>query len=1343
MSTLYVSTDLEQLAAQLCKRLDAGESGGHVFLPTTIIVPNRNIKKWLQLYLARHRDIAINLRIQYLENSLWDMLQALTTFSTPAPLEALEHERYRLLLLSVFLNSKLEGDLAPLKALLGVQDEFNGAAAVPSRKFYRSAWELADQLARLIREYEYHRQDELIQRWLSDACGIVKGTREERDLERCQRALFRLLAAESSGLRDRLSAASNRTFKTLPQYANEVMSRPLKAREDWPEHLRARPVHIFGIPLMSAYHVRVLHWLGTRLDLCIYHPNPLAARILSRPDSWGEDLLALRGAADKFRSAQSTAESIDLDEPDVKLLKDWGRAGAESLWRLGDLLDGPDPFTLDVLAVAPTSTRGRKPTVLARFQDDMLNRSGETKGRAQDTSLQIIACPGQVREVETVCQSIIGNMVRDASLKLTDIAILVPNMNSYRPVIQAVFDREACTIPYNLCEHNAASSSVFGQALLGMLDMALESFNRTRVFEVLLNPCVLAKLNVEREQALVWLDWAERLGIYHGWDMNDKQERGYSASPLYSWLLGLRRLRLGRLMEMPDARDDETGAFGNYKGVVPYTDLESGDLAQLDAFCRAVEGLLPRLRELRKMAASGAAWSNHLRRLADDFLEIPSGRKDEAQVRISLLSAFSTLATLDCPRSDTDNGAAAPIPLALVREYVEAKLNELEGASVQYLMGGVSVSAPQPLLGVPFRIIYVLGLGEGIYPISESPSALDLRELERKPGDVRAPEAQRAELLQALLSAHDAVYLLYPCKELQKDQDLHPSGCVNKLQRYIEKNILQPNAPRGEGAGKPKSPKKRSASKRDIDDEVSLFSSSASALEEENPRSGSAQIAAPAVSFANKSQGAAPVESKPEFQIIQVPLHGYDPRYLAKSPPEKYGRATDVFVNYSFSDRKLALLDGLRTGRVGEGLLREQALDEVKKYCLAPREALQRCSDAVETDDAGTPVRIKIGDLKDYLMDPAEKALKRHLGLRDEDEPELLDNEPFYTDRRHGRAIVLDILRQVAVRSETSLKEALVEWPQRFEQVYEQRRQRGLAPEGSYAEVDSERLEIMLRKRIHGEGKMEGLGAILERFAFEEAACCGPIQIGQSSTPLGARQRFPALRLSLPSHPSGTTGKDASGTACREVLLSGHTPFAWIGPNTLEIPVLTYKTSRTKVNPAQLTHYVFEPVLFYLALQAAEESCAWLNERPLKLHVVHDDGYTTYVYAGISSAQAREYLTALAADVLNPACFDRLPFLVFSGNKMLKKAYELNDGDNELVTLATDFKGRLEELLAEDGDQSFKPRFTSEAMDLVDARVPDDAFEKIRRRFKLLDSGPAVRRAVAETKKEKKISAKD
>ena len=241
------------------------------------------------------------------------------------------------------------------------------------------------------------------------------------------------------------------------------------------------------------------------------------------------------------------------------MLLSWGRAGAESLETMAELCAEPKGFAVELgrrarrhrRRICPSSAKTARDSVLARLQDHLAGiRHASHPRLPQDRSLQILGCPGMVREVETVYHSILANLQQQPDLKQSDVAVLATDMEVYRPILQAVFERRERRLHYNLGDFSAAGVSIFGQALVGMLDLALDAFTRSRVLAVLLNPCFLTRLGVDRSQALVWLDWVQALGIYQSWDQSDKKERGYADSPLFAWQLGLRRLRLGRIMEV-------------------------------------------------------------------------------------------------------------------------------------------------------------------------------------------------------------------------------------------------------------------------------------------------------------------------------------------------------------------------------------------------------------------------------------------------------------------------------------------------------------------------------------------------------------------------------------------------------------------------------------------------------------------------------------------------------------------------------------------------------------------------------------------------------------------------
>src|SRR5438105_1884402 len=177
MSTLYLVTDLESLAAKLAEVQKA--ASGDFFIPATVAVSNPYMSKWLRLWLARKQGIVINFQFKRLETLMWELLRDVDQRRHSAPLELLNGNSYRLMILSLLLDAEEGGaDLGPLR------DHLQHEGAEPRRDVCRRAWQLAGRLGDLIRDYEYHRQHVLIQKWLRGQDGYPRDEPGQLRLER-------------------------------------------------------------------------------------------------------------------------------------------------------------------------------------------------------------------------------------------------------------------------------------------------------------------------------------------------------------------------------------------------------------------------------------------------------------------------------------------------------------------------------------------------------------------------------------------------------------------------------------------------------------------------------------------------------------------------------------------------------------------------------------------------------------------------------------------------------------------------------------------------------------------------------------------------------------------------------------------------------------------------------------------------------------------------------------------------------------------------------------------------------------------------------------------------------
>src|SRR5262249_10653989 len=127
---------------------------------------------------------------------------------------------------------------------------------------------------------------------------------------------------------------------------------------------------------------------------------------------------------------------------------------------------------------------------------------------------------------------------------------------------------------------------------------------------------------------------------------------------------------------------------------------------------------------------------------------------------------------------------------SLVREYLAGQLRDIPGRYNDPLLGGVTIAALQPQRAIPFSIIYVLGMGDQLFPGDPFVSPLDLRQARRCAGDILPVEQMRSALPGTILATRSQPYLTFVQRDLQKDQELQPAVAVLQLVRYLDRHVL-------------------------------------------------------------------------------------------------------------------------------------------------------------------------------------------------------------------------------------------------------------------------------------------------------------------------------------------------------------------------------------------------------------------------------------------------------------------------------------------------------------------------------------------------------------------------
>ena len=789
------SNRMEKLAEALAEALPGP---GRLFDGPWLVVPGRPLEAFVDLELARRRGISGNMDTMSVSGAFARLCVE------AAPDVVLIDRLHMVGELLAFLATRPARDdqtLAPLDTYL--VGGGTHADAVDRRRVA-----VARATATLFSNWALTRPLRLA-RWREggdDAPG--DDAAEDPRLARALRGLWGALFGPAGrfALRGR---DEGRRYLTLDAFLDQGMD------EAW------RPpseIHVFGLTELPAGLQRPFDRLAARTTLSVYAINPCRefwedVRTTRRPPR------RERARPVKTRGRVSDRQlALDIGGPLLDAPPFTHAGGAsESEPLAGETLEGENPFLaawgspsrdtvrrLDALCDANADHRGHADdepaTLLARVQRDVADRAPARSGLRRlrlpaDGSLMVMGAPDPRRAWETVAAEI-WDLVRGSAaraetppLRFSDIAVLVAGPDEpYLPLAASVF-HEANDLPHALVD--APLPSRVPEAVLGLLALPGGELSRREVLDVLTHPNI--KAGFPDADADTWLALCEALGIARGADRRAFAGT-YVDRDIFNWDQGLRRLAVGRFMTGPRSGDERPVALPGSHGDEAYLPAEVGPDFRDDAddLSLLARSLLADVRFAREARMPVGEWLRFARSLMDAYVS-PLSSDDEA-ARLRVFAALDGLGAAHRP----DVSVRLTVALPLIQEA----LGGLRGARGQIFGNGVAVGSLAALQSLPFRVIFVLGLGPERFPAADRPLPLDPGELPDAPaglaggferaGEVTQRQRDRWLFLQALLAARERLYLSYVDRDPLSGDPREPSTVLLELMDTLRDGYAEP-----------------------------------------------------------------------------------------------------------------------------------------------------------------------------------------------------------------------------------------------------------------------------------------------------------------------------------------------------------------------------------------------------------------------------------------------------------------------------------------------------------------------------------------------------------------------
>ncbi|MBJ6981679.1 exodeoxyribonuclease V subunit gamma [Luteimonas sp. MC1572] len=738
-----------------------------VLAPQSIIAAQPGIKQWLPGALARRRgssSIVANVQIQL--PSAW--LDACTHEYLGESAVALQDYR------TERLRWRIHGLLA------GLADD-GVAACLDGANSNLRRYQLADRLAKEFTQYVMYRPD-----WLA-----AWQTGQP--------------AARNAGFQPELWRRLRNQIR-LP-HRGELLERLIEQLQSASTDIPQDPLHVFGVNHLSPAELRLLTAMAARRPVCLYVPDP-SARYWGDASATGSRqprLVGLPASAERRETLRSgevfeaASESLFLDEVGHPLLASWGRMGQHFMLALEasnlamDVRHGGDEVPHPVDVAQPLLSRVQ---ASIRELDPNLPVRASAAPADDDATLRIHSCHTRLRELEVLRDALLAARSEMPDLKPAEIAVMVPNMGAYVPLLASVFGPAGSTkvdLPYHLADVSVARTHSIFTAFTQLLSLPQSRISAPEVVDLLRIPQVAAAFGIDPGGVETLAHWLQRAGVAWGLDGEFRARQfDVPASPEFTFAWGMERMLAGyvfgqevpgRALDMPVAAKGEPGRLWPVEGI-------EGPQAQL---LGALDSLLLKLASLHKAATvprAASAWSATLLEFVDGFFRIDRRDRDAREALATLRGLIGALT------ADTAGAGDPELPFEVVREVLLERLSAVSDRQ-HLLMGGITFCGMVAARSLPFRVIAVLGLNDGEFPRQANAAGLDLTVApgNRRIGDRDVRNDDRYLFLETMMAAREQLHLSYVGEGVQDGQPRNPAAPLAELMGFLDQGTAAEGTP--------------------------------------------------------------------------------------------------------------------------------------------------------------------------------------------------------------------------------------------------------------------------------------------------------------------------------------------------------------------------------------------------------------------------------------------------------------------------------------------------------------------------------------------------------------------
>lgn len=734
MFTVYHSNQLDllkSLTAQLIKRqpLDS------IFEREIILVQSQGMGQWLQIQLADELNISANIHYPFPTQFIWDIYRI---FYPDLPKENVFNvDLMTWVLLDILPKLVIHPQFEVLNHYFNYSDD------------EQKRYQLANCIAQLFDQYLVYRAD-----WLKV---WEKGERVKEldyDIQEWQAALWKELVLSIKNLSFPFSNRIDIHIAVIEALKDPNIALTLIKK------LPTR-VFIFGIVSLPPLYLDFFHALSRHIDIHFMFMNPCR-------QYWG-DIVDRSFLSKHIRPDQELDSIIKDTNP---LLASWGKLGRDHLALLQNYNDKQD---IDVFAdYAQETLLSRVQQSILDMQNDpieqvtlanLLTSTCKQKIAADDNSITFHVCHSEQREVEVLYDNLLAILDHYSDIELNDCVVMVADIDHYAPYIQSVFDNapKSRYLPYTISDQKLKHIDPIVQGFLLLLDLPQSRIGLEYIFDLLEIPTVAKRFLINEEDLVQLRHWIVDSGVR--WGLTSHLDEPHS------WLTGLHRMLLGYTMY---------SELDSWKSIFPYDETTGLNAELVGHLCDFIS-TITKWFDILNQHHFIEEWQSLCVQLLTDFFVFEADSESLLLMIEEQWQRIMQQATL----ADYHEKVSVTILKNLLQSTFDNNY-----LSHRFLIGKINFCTMMPMRSVPFKVVCLLGMNDGVYPRSISPLGVDLINRHGRIGDRSRRNDDRYLFLEAFLSAEQKFYVSYIGYDIQTNDDRYPSILVDELLDYVSQHYV-------------------------------------------------------------------------------------------------------------------------------------------------------------------------------------------------------------------------------------------------------------------------------------------------------------------------------------------------------------------------------------------------------------------------------------------------------------------------------------------------------------------------------------------------------------------------